>query len=76
MARKRIEHSYASTESSQEVGCCNKNESATGQRDCMIAEAAYFRAEKRGFDDGDPMQDWLEAEREIDCSLYGECTPN
>ena len=35
----------------------------------MIAEAAYFRAEKRGFAEGDPMQDWLEAEREIDCML-------
>lgn len=57
MARKKIEHSSASTESSQEVGCCNKSMSTLEQRDCMIAEAAYFRAEKRGFDGGDPMQD-------------------
>ena len=32
----------------------------------MIAEAAYFRAEKRGFVGGDVAQDWLESEAEID----------
>ena len=31
----------------------------------MIAEAAYFRAEKRGFAPGYEMLDWAEAEREI-----------
>ena len=33
--------------------------------DAMIAEAAYYKAEKRNFDDGFEMEDWLEAEREI-----------
>lgn len=32
----------------------------------MIAEAAYFRAVKRGFVHGDMMEDWLQAEAEID----------
>jgi phasin family protein len=32
----------------------------------MIAEAAYYRAEKRGFLGGNPMQDWTDAEQEID----------
>jgi len=32
----------------------------------MIAEAAYFCAEKRGFLGGDVAADWLEAEAEID----------
>ena len=32
----------------------------------MIAEAAYFLAEKRGFVGGDVAQDWQEAEAEID----------
>lgn len=32
----------------------------------MIAEAAYFRAEKRGFVGDDLAEDWLQAEREID----------
>ncbi len=31
----------------------------------MIAEAAYFIAERRGFQPGDPKEDWLEAEKEI-----------
>jgi hypothetical protein len=36
------------------------------QRYHMIAEAAYFYAERRGFAAGDPGLDWLEAEAEID----------
>jgi len=32
----------------------------------MIAEAAYYRAERRGFVSDDTVQDWLEAEKEID----------
>ena len=35
----------------------------------MIAESAYFRAERRGFHGGQPDQDWLEAESEIDQML-------
>jgi hypothetical protein len=31
-----------------------------------IAEAAYYSAERRGFQPGGEMDDWLEAEREID----------
>lgn len=34
----------------------------------MIAEAAYFRAQRRGFQ-GDPDRDWIEAEAEIDALL-------
>ena len=36
------------------------------QRRQMIAEAAYFRAEKRGFSGGDSVADWVEAETEVD----------
>lgn len=42
---------------------------STEQREQMIAEAAYYRAEGRGFADGDPFLDWLDAEREIDALL-------
>jgi len=38
----------------------------TKQRHQRIAEAAYFRAEKRGFEGGDPVADWVDAEQEID----------
>ena len=31
----------------------------------IIAEAAYFKAARRGFTPGLELQDWLEAEREI-----------
>jgi len=39
------------------------------QRQQMIAEAAYFRAERRGFNGGDTVRDWCEAEAEIDAQL-------
>lgn len=32
----------------------------------MIAVAAYYRAEKRGFIGGDPAQDWVDAEAEVE----------
>lgn len=35
----------------------------------MIAEAAYYRAQKRGFTGGDPVADWVAAEAEIDALL-------
>jgi hypothetical protein len=35
-------------------------------RQARIAEAAYYRAERRGFRGGCPIEDWLAAEREID----------
>ena len=38
------------------------------ERHRMIAEAAYFIAERQGFD-GDCESHWLEAEREIDRAL-------
>lgn len=38
-------------------------------RNHMIARAAYFRAERRGFIEGSELQDWLEAESEIDSMI-------
>ena len=35
------------------------------ERHRMIALAAYYRAEQRGFVNGDPVQDWLLAEAEV-----------
>ena len=42
------------------------------ERDAMIAEAAYYRAEARGFEAGPELEDWLAAEREIDLLLEAE----
>lgn len=36
------------------------------QRLQMIAAAAYFRSERRGFAPGREMEDWLAAEAEVD----------
>lgn len=43
------------------------------QRHAMIAEAAYYRAQRRGFAAGRELQDWLAAEADIDRTL-GEPT--
>jgi hypothetical protein len=32
----------------------------------MVAEAAYYRAERRGFATGGELEDWIQAESEID----------
>ncbi|MBI1395914.1 MAG: DUF2934 domain-containing protein [Betaproteobacteria bacterium] len=34
----------------------------------MVAEAAYFRAERRGFLGGSPEEDWFAAEAELRAS--------
>jgi hypothetical protein len=39
------------------------------QRWRMVAEAAYFKAQRRGFVGGDSKRDWAEAEAEIDAWL-------
>jgi hypothetical protein len=38
-------------------------------RRAMIAEAAYLRAERRGFAPGGEAEDWLAAEAEVDALL-------
>lgn len=35
-------------------------------REARIAEAAYWRAERRGFTAGQELDDWLAAEKEVD----------
>jgi hypothetical protein len=35
-------------------------------RRAMIAESAYLRAERRGFEPGHETEDWLAAEAEVD----------
>jgi hypothetical protein len=39
------------------------------RRDALIAEAAYFRAQRRGFAPGHEGEDWLAAEAEVDARL-------
>jgi hypothetical protein len=45
----------------------NKQSVANGSdRQEMVSTVAYYRAESRGFDNGDEIQGWLGAEAEID----------
>ena len=37
----------------------------------MIEEAAFFIAMRRGFDPGNELSDWLQAETDIDSLLHG-----
>lgn len=38
----------------------------SGTREKLVREAAYFRAERRGFTPGQELEDWFAAEREVD----------
>ena len=44
------------------------------ERHRMIAETAYFMAHERGFKGGDPVSDWIDAERLVDRQLRAEAT--
>jgi hypothetical protein len=39
------------------------------ERHRLISEAAYYRAEQRGFIEGFELEDWLAAEAEIDSRM-------
>ena len=39
------------------------------ERRSMIARAAYFRAQRRNFEAGHELEDWLAAELEVDRDL-------
>jgi len=40
-------------------------------REQMIAEAAYYQAERRGFEPGHELGDWLAAELEVESLVAG-----
>jgi hypothetical protein len=46
-----------------------RTEVSENMRRSMIAQAAYLRAERRGFTGGDEVEDWLAAEAEVDALL-------
>lgn len=41
----------------------------SAERQRMISEAAYFLAEQRGFGSGDELNDWLQAESQVNSRL-------
>ena len=58
-----VADSAAAVESAQKVPSTTSVADAARQR--MISEAAYYRAERRGFAPGSELDDWLAAEAEI-----------
>lgn len=50
-------------------GDCGGARDPYGSRHRLIAENAYFKAERRGFAPGRAVDDWLEAEREVEAAL-------
>jgi len=46
------------------------------QRAALIARAAYFRAQSRGFEPGHEQADWLAAEAEVDAELLRGTSPS
>jgi Protein of unknown function (DUF2934) len=40
-------------------------------REALIAEIAYFHAQRRGFEPGHELEDWLAAEAEVDRRVNG-----
>ena len=70
LAVSKSKTSKQSTKSSQKKG--GDNESANilpEERNRLIAEAAYYRAEQHGFDPEHQVEDWLAAEEEVDSML-------
>jgi hypothetical protein len=72
---KKMKTTRGSESSEKKVSRSGKSEVATdgavaaqgvdrAQLDEMIAVAAYFRAEQRGFAPGDELADWFDAEAE------------
>ncbi len=70
-ARPQITTARAST---RRPGQTHEKALAGEDRYRMIAEAAYFHAERRGFLPGSELQDWLAAEIEVD-ELLAESHP-
>jgi len=80
MATRRSEETPASTESRARSAQPKAPRTPRGKsaerapvsgadRHAMIAEAAYLRAEQRGFAPGQETEDWLAAEIEVDALL-------
>lgn len=59
--KKSVATAKATISSTNSVTTINPEE-----RHKMIAQTAYFRAEARGFVGGDPLEDWIQAEKEVD----------
>ena len=75
MATQKYELNSNSRESGKSPGLGVQLHTSAGitqeQREHMIAEAAYYIAEHRHFQGGEPIHDWLLAQTEIDSKIKG-----
>ena len=58
--------------SSPELPTRDRQTISPGERWLLITERAYTRVQRRGFVGGDPIDDWLEAEQEVDARYQME----
>ena len=74
--RKRAPRKTARTETAIVQATPTFTHLGPEQRTALIAEAAYFRAQRRGFAPGHETEDWLAAEAEVDATLLrGDSAP-
>ena len=70
--KSQTSHSSSHAKAAGSKQKAGNSRNATGNNEDryqMIATAAYFRAEQRGFAGGNPVDEWLAAETEIE-QLY------
>ncbi|HEB94162.1 MAG TPA: DUF2934 domain-containing protein [Gammaproteobacteria bacterium] len=69
MATTKPKVSPKKTRKAKKSPAASISQQKTVEQQMMIAEAAYFIAEHRGFSAGGELGDWLQAEREVQTSL-------
>lgn len=62
MSKQALKH----TTKSKALSVVSTKQQNLAERHEQIAREAYLAAEKRNFQGGDPMLDWLEAEEKVD----------
>lgn len=65
-AAKKTKSSAAPGQASQAGSAAAATGGDACPREQMIAEAAYYHAERRGFAPGNEMSDWLQAEADVE----------
>ncbi len=66
-----IEQPASNDESLPQIASAAAAAIDAAEREARIAVAAFFLAESRGFEPGHELDDWLQAERQIDAELAG-----
>ena len=57
------------------IGSSARRAVSVDERRVMIAEAAYYIAERRGFEVGHEIEDWLLAENQVDSAFAARGSP-